>query len=110
MAPRAGGPSRPQAKTAPAGLPDGRGLKVAVLRSSFNAAIVDGLLEGALAALAEMGTLRANVTVVEVPDGGVAADQQEAAVLAHCEQLRPSPHEIQHAVPGAEGAEKQGIE
>ena len=61
------GAARPQAKSAPAGLPDGRGLKVVVLRSSFNAGMVDGLLEGALAALEEMGTSRAKVTVVDVP-------------------------------------------
>jgi len=57
----------PAEKSAPEGLPDGRGLKVTVLRARFNAAIVDGLVEGALAALEAMGTPRENVTVVDVP-------------------------------------------
>jgi 6,7-dimethyl-8-ribityllumazine synthase len=44
-----------------------RGLRVAVLRSTFNAEVVDGLTEGARAALAEMGAAAASVAVYEVP-------------------------------------------
>jgi 6,7-dimethyl-8-ribityllumazine synthase len=59
--------ARRPAKSAPPLLPDGRGLKVVLLRSAFNAAVVDGLVEGALRALDQMGTLRASVVVVDVP-------------------------------------------
>jgi 6,7-dimethyl-8-ribityllumazine synthase len=52
-------------KQAPEETPDGRGLRVLVLRSSFNAAVVDGLLAGARAALDEMGV--ADVLVESVP-------------------------------------------
>ena len=44
---------------------DGRGLRILVLRSSFNAAVVDGLLAGARAALDRMGV--ADVAVESVP-------------------------------------------
>jgi 6,7-dimethyl-8-ribityllumazine synthase len=55
-------------KTAPeGGGSDGQGLKVALLTSSFNAAIVDGLLTGARQALAEMGVAAADITVIDVP-------------------------------------------
>jgi 6,7-dimethyl-8-ribityllumazine synthase len=79
----AAGPPRPAAKSAPAGLPDGRGLKVVVLRSSFNAGIVDGLLEGALSALDEMGTSRAKVTVVDVPGAFELPLAAQAAARGH---------------------------
>ncbi len=52
-------------KEAPAGRPDGRGLRVAVLRARFNPGIVEGLSEGAEAALTEMGV--AHVLVADVP-------------------------------------------
>lgn len=52
-------------KQAPAGRPEGRGLRVAVLRACFNERVVDGLLAGAEAALTEMGV--SHVVVVEVP-------------------------------------------
>lgn len=45
--------------------PDGRGLRVVILTTSFNARIVDGLLSGAQDALAAMRV--ADVTVTEVP-------------------------------------------
>ncbi len=54
-------------KQAPDHLPDGRGLHAAVLRSSFNSRVVDGLLEGARLALTEMGLGPDRITVVEVP-------------------------------------------
>jgi 6,7-dimethyl-8-ribityllumazine synthase len=46
---------------------DARGLRVLVLRSSFNAEVVDGLLAGAQEALRAMGARAQDVTVVEVP-------------------------------------------
>ena len=54
-------------KTALEGGPDGRGLKVALLTSSFNASIVDGLLTGAREALSAMGVTAGDITVVDVP-------------------------------------------
>jgi 6,7-dimethyl-8-ribityllumazine synthase len=52
-------------KRAPADTPDGGGLRILVLRSTFNGAVVDGLLAGAKAALEEMGV--ADVAVESVP-------------------------------------------
>ena len=52
-------------KETPATRPDGRGLRVAVLRARFNPRIVDGLCQGAEAALTEMGV--AHVLVADVP-------------------------------------------
>jgi 6,7-dimethyl-8-ribityllumazine synthase len=46
---------------------DARGLRVILLRSTFNASVVDGLMAGAREALHAMGTREADVTVVEVP-------------------------------------------
>jgi 6,7-dimethyl-8-ribityllumazine synthase len=81
------GKTRP-AKSAPAGLPDGRGLKVAVLRSCFNVAVVDGLVKGALKALAQMGTSRANVIVVDVPGAfELPLAAQVAARRQHCDAV-----------------------
>jgi 6,7-dimethyl-8-ribityllumazine synthase len=40
---------------------------VAVLRSSFNAAVVDGLLAGTRAALAEIGVAEGSTDVIDVP-------------------------------------------
>ena len=54
-------------KTAPREIPDGRGLRVAVLRSLFNDRVVDGLRAGAEAALLEMGVSAADVTALDVP-------------------------------------------
>jgi 6,7-dimethyl-8-ribityllumazine synthase len=54
-------------KAAPEGGSEGQGLKVALLTSSFNAAIVDGLLTGARQALSEMGVAAADITVIDVP-------------------------------------------
>ena len=52
-------------KAAPADMPDGRGLRVVVVRASFNARVVDGLAAGAEAALRAMKVKA--VTMVEVP-------------------------------------------
>ena len=54
-------------KKSPHERPDARGLRVAVLRAAFNAGVVEGLLEGAQAALQEMGAAAEAVTVVSVP-------------------------------------------
>ena len=47
--------------------PSARGLRVAVLRSRFNAVVVDGLLAGAREALRDMGAAERDVLVVDVP-------------------------------------------
>lgn len=52
-------------KQAPEERPDGRGLRVAVLRARFNARVVDGLLEGARSALGELGV--SEVALIDVP-------------------------------------------
>jgi 6,7-dimethyl-8-ribityllumazine synthase len=44
-----------------------RGLRVAIVRARFNAAVTDGLLSGAQEALAEMGASARDVLVVDVP-------------------------------------------
>ncbi|HEY7513117.1 MAG TPA: 6,7-dimethyl-8-ribityllumazine synthase, partial [Vicinamibacteria bacterium] len=54
-------------KEAPSELPSARGLRVAIVRSRFNPAVTDGLLEGARQALVEMGASRSAVEVVDVP-------------------------------------------
>jgi len=54
-------------KTSPAARPDGTGLRVAILRSAFNAGIVDGLLAGAREALRDAGVADDAVTVIDVP-------------------------------------------
>ncbi|PYQ50822.1 MAG: 6,7-dimethyl-8-ribityllumazine synthase [Acidobacteria bacterium] len=54
-------------KTPSTAQPDARGLRVLVLRSTFNAAVVDGLVAGARAALDAMGSRGRDVTVVDVP-------------------------------------------
>jgi 6,7-dimethyl-8-ribityllumazine synthase len=47
--------------------PDGRGLRVLLLRSTFNAPVVDGLLAGARRELGELGVGEADVTELDVP-------------------------------------------
>jgi len=46
---------------------DARGLRVILLRSRFNAVVVDGLVTGAQDALRAMGARAADVTTVDVP-------------------------------------------
>jgi len=58
---------------------DGRGLKVAVVRSRFNDLVTTRLLEGALETLRSNGVADGDVTVVEVPG---AVELAEAARLA----------------------------
>jgi 6,7-dimethyl-8-ribityllumazine synthase len=52
-------------KSAPRQLLEGRGLRVAIVRARFNERVVDGLAEGAEAALTEMGV--GHVLVFDVP-------------------------------------------
>jgi 6,7-dimethyl-8-ribityllumazine synthase len=66
-------------KAAPQSRPTGHGLRVAVLRSAFNASIVTGLAEGALRALAEMGVSDEAVEVLEVPGAFELATVARAA-------------------------------
>jgi 6,7-dimethyl-8-ribityllumazine synthase len=54
-------------KTGPRQQPDGRGLRVVVLRSLFNDRVVDGLVAGAEEALLAMGVAQDAITRVEVP-------------------------------------------
>jgi 6,7-dimethyl-8-ribityllumazine synthase len=54
-----------RSKTAPDGAPDGSGLRVALVRTRFNARIVQGLSDGAEASLTAMGV--SHVTVFDVP-------------------------------------------
>jgi 6,7-dimethyl-8-ribityllumazine synthase len=54
-------------KTPSAARADARGLRVLVLRSTFNAGVVDGLLAGAREALIAMGARERELTVRDVP-------------------------------------------
>jgi len=54
-------------KTPPRNLPDGRGLRIAVLRSVFNDRVVKGLLAGAEEALKAMGVAADDISKVHVP-------------------------------------------
>jgi 6,7-dimethyl-8-ribityllumazine synthase len=54
-------------KEAPQARPDAAGLKIALVRSAFNAAVVDGLLDGARQALLEAGADARDLATIEVP-------------------------------------------
>ena len=54
-------------KTPPRSLPDGRGVRVAILRALFNDRVVKGLLAGAEKALAEMGVAGDDISKIHVP-------------------------------------------
>jgi 6,7-dimethyl-8-ribityllumazine synthase len=54
-------------KQAPRERASARGLRIAVLRSLFNRGITDGLVDGARAALREMGAEEGHVRVFDVP-------------------------------------------
>jgi len=54
-------------KQAPDARPSARGLRVAIVRSLFNRPVTDGLLDGALAALLEMGAQEREVAVFDLP-------------------------------------------
>ena len=68
-------------KKAPGAQPDGRGLRVALLPSAFNPAIVDGLLAGARAALLKAGVAARDITTISVP--GAFELPLAAAAAAH---------------------------
>jgi 6,7-dimethyl-8-ribityllumazine synthase len=55
------------AKTAPEGTARAAGLRVAIVRSAFNAGIVDGLAKGAWAALVEAGADQSGITEIVAP-------------------------------------------
>jgi 6,7-dimethyl-8-ribityllumazine synthase len=58
----------PHVKTSVApSIPDGRGLRVAVVRSRFNHEVTERLLAGARAALEQAGVAEARIRLVEVP-------------------------------------------
>ncbi len=54
-------------KQAPSDRPSARGLRVAVLCARFNPAVTDGLRDGAVRALREMGAAASRISVFEVP-------------------------------------------
>jgi len=54
-------------KEPPSAPADARGLRVILLRSTFNASVVDGLVAGAREALRALGAREADVTVADVP-------------------------------------------
>jgi 6,7-dimethyl-8-ribityllumazine synthase len=54
-------------KQAPQDRPSARGLTVAVLCARFNPAVTDGLRDGALLALREMGAAASRIQVFDVP-------------------------------------------
>ena len=68
-------------KTKPTALPSGAGMRVAVLRSSFNAEIVGGLAKGARAALTKAGVAARAITTIDVP--GAFELPLAAAAAAH---------------------------
>ncbi|MBI3931917.1 MAG: 6,7-dimethyl-8-ribityllumazine synthase [Acidobacteria bacterium] len=69
-------------KQAPRERSSARGLRVALLRAAFNAGVVDGLLSGARAALAEMGAGDGDVEVVDVPGAFELPLAAKAAALS----------------------------
>ena len=54
-------------KTPPQDRPDGHGLRIAVLHSAFNAAVVRGLMDGCRTALRTMAVADSDVRWIEVP-------------------------------------------
>src|SRR6266571_2953574 len=54
-------------KGAPLDRPSARGLRVAVVRSRYHAAVVDGLLAGAREALRQLGATDRDVVLTDVP-------------------------------------------
>ena len=62
--------------------PDGAGLKIGIVASSFNAEIMDGLLAGTLAVLTDRGVAEEAITVVRVPGALELAAAARALVAA----------------------------
>jgi 6,7-dimethyl-8-ribityllumazine synthase len=54
-------------KQAPAARPDARGMRVAIVRSAFNEAVVGGLAAGARQALLDAGAADRDLAEIEVP-------------------------------------------
>ena len=54
-------------KTAPERTASAQGLRIALVRSAFNAAVVGGLVEGAKSALAAMGARASDIAEFEAP-------------------------------------------
>ena len=73
-------------KQAPSEHASARGLRVAIVRSRFNPAVTDGLLEGARQALAEMGAGRSAVVVVDVPGPPAAQERRAGRLVAGLEK------------------------
>lgn len=71
--------------TSPEARPDGAGVRVAILRSAFHAAIVDGLLAGARGALREAGVADDAIAVIDVP--GAFELPLAAAAAAHADRF-----------------------
>ncbi len=61
---------------------DARGLRVAVLRSAFNAPVVNGLADGARAAFLELGGRAADLVEYEVPGAFELPQAAHAAALS----------------------------
>ena len=59
--------TRRRTQSAPRERPSARGLRVALVRSRYNAAVVDGLLGGAREALRQMGAAERDVELTDVP-------------------------------------------
>ncbi|HET7290862.1 MAG TPA: 6,7-dimethyl-8-ribityllumazine synthase [Vicinamibacteria bacterium] len=89
-------------KEAPSSRPQGRGLRVAVVRARFNPGIVDGLSEGAEGALTQMGV--AHVVVMDAPGafelplaaGAAAASGRFDAVVALGAVIRGDTDHYEH--------------
>lgn len=87
--------------------PDGRGLRVALLRARFNGRVVDGLVGGASAALVEMGVRHALVFDVpgafELPLAAKAAAQSGRfdAVVALGAVIRGATDHYEHVARAA---------
>ncbi len=67
--------------------PDGTGMRVGVVASRFNKAIVDGLVAGALRALADAGVADDDITLVWVPGAFELGTVAQELALAGCDAV-----------------------